>query len=75
MKLALCVTSNSVTGAECAVCGVASRDERRWIEKQNKAARQKRKKEEIARLRQLVGQSMLLSTGTPHMRKHTCKYT
>ncbi|KAK2185793.1 hypothetical protein NP493_222g02007 [Ridgeia piscesae] len=34
-----------------------NRDERRWIEKQNKAARQKRKKEEIARLRQLVDNS------------------
>ncbi|BFZ10799.1 hypothetical protein BsWGS_13838 [Bradybaena similaris] len=31
-----------------------NRDERRWIEKQNKAARQKLKKEEVARLRQLV---------------------
>ena len=35
-----------------------SRDERRWIEKQNKAARQKRKKEEVVRIRQLVGESM-----------------
>jgi len=32
-----------------------SREERRWIEKQNKAARQKLKKEEISRIRQLVG--------------------
>jgi len=32
-----------------------SRDERRWIEKQNKAARQKLKKEEISRIRELVG--------------------
>lgn len=31
-----------------------NRDERRWIEKQNKAARQKLKKEEVARIRQLV---------------------
>lgn len=31
-----------------------NRDERRWIEKQNKAARLKRKKEETARIRQLV---------------------
>ncbi len=31
------------------------RDERRWIDKQNKAARAKRKKEETARIRQLVG--------------------
>ncbi|KAK7499927.1 hypothetical protein BaRGS_00008775, partial [Batillaria attramentaria] len=31
-----------------------NREERRWIEKQNKAARQKRKKEEVARLRSLV---------------------
>lgn len=31
-----------------------NREERRWIEKQNKAARQKRKKEELARIRQLV---------------------
>jgi DnaJ family protein C protein 2 len=35
------------------------RDERRWIEKQNKAARAKRKKEETTRLRQLVGKSFL----------------
>lgn len=32
----------------------ADRDERRWIDKQNKAERAKRKKEEVARLRQLV---------------------
>lgn len=31
------------------------RDERRWIDKQNKAARAKRKKEETVRIRQLVG--------------------
>lgn len=31
-----------------------NREERRWIEKQNKAARQKRKKEEAARMRSLV---------------------
>lgn len=30
------------------------RDERRWIEKQNKALRQKRKKEEMSRIRSLV---------------------
>lgn len=30
------------------------RDERRWIEKQNKTMRLKRKKEEMARIRQLV---------------------
>ena len=34
---------------------VGSREERRWMEKQNKAARQKRKKDEMARLRTLVG--------------------
>ncbi|KAK3102342.1 hypothetical protein FSP39_010641 [Pinctada imbricata] len=31
-----------------------NREERRWIEKQNKAARQKRKKEEMTRIRSLV---------------------
>lgn len=31
-----------------------NREERRWIEKQNKAARQRRKKEEMSRIRQLV---------------------
>jgi len=35
---------------------LCSREERRWIEKQNKAARQKLKKEEVARIRQLVGE-------------------
>lgn len=35
----------------------SDRDERRWIDKQNKAARAKRKKEDAARLRQLVGKS------------------
>jgi DnaJ family protein C protein 2 len=33
----------------------SDRDERRWIDKQNKGARAKRKKEETARIRQLVG--------------------
>ena len=33
----------------------SSREERRWIEKQNKAARKDRKKEEMSRIRQLVG--------------------
>ena len=37
-----------------------SREERRWLEKQNKAARQKRKKEELSRLRTLVGIDMLI---------------
>ena len=32
-----------------------SRDERRWMDKQNKAARLKRKKEETMRIRTLVG--------------------
>ncbi|GFS89032.1 dnaJ homolog subfamily C member 2 [Nephila pilipes] len=31
-----------------------NREERKWIEKQNKVARQKRKKDEMARIRQLV---------------------
>jgi DnaJ family protein C protein 2 len=34
-----------------------SRDERRWIEKQNRAARATRKKEEMNRLRTLVGKA------------------
>ena len=37
------------------ICAI-SRDERRWIDKQNKAARQKRKKEENSRMRSLVGE-------------------
>ena len=32
-----------------------SREERRWMEKQNKTVRQKRKKEDMARIRTLVG--------------------
>lgn len=32
-----------------------SRDERRWIEKQNRASRAQRKKEEMNRIRTLVG--------------------
>lgn len=36
-------------------CKKFSRDERRWMEKQNKAARLRRKKEEMSRIRTLVG--------------------
>ena len=36
---------------------VFSREERRWLEKQNKAERLLRKKEENARIRMLVGMS------------------
>lgn len=35
--------------------GLRSRDERRWIEKQNRASRAQRKKEEMNRIRTLVG--------------------
>ena len=38
-----------------------SRDERRWMEKQNRAMRQKRKKEETTRLRTLVGKTMMVT--------------
>ena len=43
---------------ECKACAnvVHSRDERRWIEKQNRAARAQRKKEEMLRVRSLVGE-------------------
>ena len=41
----------------------SSRDERRWIEKQNKAARLKLKREENARMRQLVGQCPVYLSG------------
>jgi DnaJ family protein C protein 2 len=37
------------------------RDERRWIDKQNKSARAKRKKEETTRIRQLVGKCLIYS--------------
>jgi len=36
------------------ICCFCSREERRWIEKQNKAERARRKKEEMSRLRSLV---------------------
>ena len=39
---------------------VFSREERRWLEKQNKAERLLRKKEENARIRMLVGMSFWL---------------
>lgn len=41
-----------------------SRDERRWIEKQNRASRAQRKKEEMNRIRTLVG-TVLQSKHTP----------
>ena len=34
---------------------LCSREERKWMEKQNKTVRQKRKKEDMARIRTLVG--------------------
>ncbi len=36
-------------------CLFASREERRWMEKQNRRKRQSKKKEELARIRLLVG--------------------
>lgn len=41
---------------------LCSRDERRWIEKQNKSVRQKKKKEEVTRLRTLVGKCVRVLT-------------
>ena len=40
-----------------------SRDERRWIEKQNKAARKEHKKEEMSRIRQVVGKILTANYG------------
>ena len=47
---ALCINAELTTFSLC------SRDERRWIEKQNRAARAMRKKEEMNRIRILVGE-------------------
>lgn len=47
---ALCINAELTTFSLC------SRDERRWIEKQNRAARALRKKEEMNRIRILVGE-------------------
>ena len=38
----------------------ASREERRWLEKQNKAQRLQLKREEMARIRALVGEQSAL---------------
>jgi len=57
------------------LCGIlpadCSREERRWIEKQNKAARQKLKKEEISRMRQLVGRFLILTRNKYCIDLHT----
>ena len=42
-------------GVVC-VCCCHSREERRWLEKQNKAERLQLKREEMARIRTLVGE-------------------
>ena len=44
-----------------------SREERRWMEKQNKAARQRRKKEEMTRIRTLVGTTSSMAVVCPRV--------
>lgn len=55
----LLLHSNRLTvwdiSTELTMLSLFSRDERRWIEKQNRAARALRKKEEMNRIRTLVG--------------------
>lgn len=55
--------SLSLSPGSCA----CSREERRWMEKQNKAARQRRKKEEMARIRTLVGTTSSVAVVCPRV--------
>ncbi|CAJ0960998.1 unnamed protein product [Ranitomeya imitator] len=65
----------SVTGSNQSVD--EHRDERRWIEKQNRAARAQRKKEEMNRIRTLVGHVTVTSShpGTGSCRVHRAQAT
>lgn len=46
---------------------LCSREERRWLERQNKAERQRKRREEIQRLRDLVGKVIGFGLRSSHM--------